>query len=372
MSKKLLFVDNSTRCFYIFRLPVAKAFIAQGYEVFVMSPAPYGEYAERIIEAGAVHIPYEISPKFSPYGDLKLLATYWKIYNQLKPNYVVHYTIKPNIYGSLAAKMIGIPSLSVVPGTGSVFQHNGIISRIVWLLYKWAFRYPQKIWVLNKIDYQSFLLKKIVNKKKLQILPGEGVDTNYFDYREYSRHHPFVFLYMGRMLREKGVEYIAKAASILHKKGIKDFEIRLLGLVDGLSKDVISEEEIRQWEAKGLVRFGGSTPDVRPAIDEADCILLPTFYGEGVPRSLMEACAMGRMVLATDNVGCTDVIQDGYNGMLCKPKDADDLAAKMEIILRMSEKEIRKMGENGRKKVLAEFDENTIVKRYLKEINNHA
>lgn len=369
MSKKILFVDNSTRCFCIFRLSVAKAFVTQGYEAYVMSPAPYEEYVERIQEVGITHIPYEMGVKFSALGDLKLLFLYWNVYKQLRPDYVVHYTIKPNIYGSLAAKVNKIPSLAVVPGTGSVFQNSGIISRIVWLLYKCAFKYPQKVWVLNEDDYRAFLLKKIVSKERLVILPGEGVDINIFSYKEYRRNNPFIFSYMGRMLREKGVELIAKAVKLLHQKGISNFEVRLLGLVDGLSKDVISEEEIRKWEKEGLVHFLGSVSDVRPNIEEADCILLPTFYGEGVPRSLMEACAMGRMVLATDNVGCRDVIQDGYNGVLCKPKDIEHLAFKMEMILNMPEWKIKDMGLNGRKKMIAEFAESKIVKRYLEEIS---
>lgn len=370
MYKKILFVDNSTRCFCIFRLPVAKAFIAYGYEVYVMSPEPYEYYVDRITEIGAIHIPYRIGSKFSLFGDFKLLISFWKKYLQLKPDFIVHYTIKPNIYGSIAAGVNNISSLSVVPGTGSVFQNRGLISRIVWLLYKQAFKYPRKVWVLNEDDRRSFIQKGIVKPERIEVLPGEGVDTGYFKAdAEYHKHAPFVFLYMGRMLREKGVEHIAEAVKMLHEKGIMNFEVWLLGLIDGLSKDVISEKEIHHWESEGLVHFLGSVADVRPDIEAVDCVLLPTFYGEGVPRSLMEACAMGRMVLATDNVGCRDIVQDGYNGVLCKPKDVNDLASKMEMVLSMSEEEIKKMGLNGRERVIAKFDERQIVERYLKEIS---
>nr|WP_308757876.1 glycosyltransferase family 4 protein [uncultured Bacteroides sp.] len=368
MSKKILFVDNSTRCFCIFRLPVAKAFIAHGYEVFVMSPEPYEYYVDRITETGAVHIPYRIGPKFSLFGDFKLLVGFLKKYHQLKPNFIVHYTIKPNIYGSIASGINSISSLSVVPGTGSVFKNRGTISQIVWRLYRFAFRFSRKVWVLNEDDRDAFLQKHIIEERKIEILPGEGVDIHFFNYADYKRHTPFVFLYMGRMLREKGLEYLVEAVKRLHEKGVGGFEVQLLGLVDGLSKDVISEEEIRKWEREGLVRYLGSSSDVRLNIEESDCMVLPTFYGEGVPRSLMEACAMGRMVLATDNVGCRDIVQDGYNGVLCKPKDVDDLAFKMEIVLSMSEKEIREMGLNGRERVIAKFDERQIVNRYLEEI----
>lgn len=369
MSKKILFVDNSTRCFCIFRLPIAKAFIACGYEVFVMSPEPYEYYVDRITETGAIHIPYKIGSKFSLIGDFKLLVGFWKKYHGLRPDFIVHYTIKPNIYGSIAAGITGIPSLSVVPGTGSVFKNQGAISQIVWKLYRFAFKFPRKVWVLNGDDREAFLQKHIVDAAKIEVLPGEGVNTHFFGYVNYKRHTPFIFLYMGRMLREKGVEHLAEAVKQLHKKGIYYFEVRLLGLVDGLSKDVISEKEIRKWEEEGLVRFLGSSPDVRPNIAEADCIILPTFYGEGVPRSLMEACSIGRMVLTTDNVGCRDIVQDGCNGVLCKPKNVEDLVSKMEMVLSMSEEDIKRMGMNGRKRVMAEFDERQITDRYLKEIS---
>lgn len=370
MNKSIFFVDNSTRCFYIFRLAVAKAFINMGYKVYVMSPPPYEYYSERIKETGAVHIPYKMNGKFSPLGDLKLLIKYWQLYKKYKPDFVIHYTIKPNIYGSIAAKINSISSVSVVPGTGFVFQKKGLVSRIVVGLYKLAFKYPRKVWVLNEDDYSAFLSRNIVEKERLDILPGEGVDTTYYkSVSIYKRHSPFVFLYMGRMLREKGVEYIAQASKILRKKGVNDFEIHLLGLVDGLSKDVISMEEIKGWEQEGLVRFLGSVPDVRKNIEDADCVLLPTFYGEGVPRSLMEACAMERAVLASDNVGCRDVVEDMYNGILCKSQDVDDLADKMEYMMSLPEEKLNVMGLNGRKKVKECFREEVIIQRYLEEFN---
>lgn len=367
--RKILFVDNSTRCFCIFRLSVAKAFIARGYKVYVMSPAPYDYYLDQIESIGAIHVPYVICPKFSPLGDLKLLYEFHRIYKELKPDYIIHYTIKPNIYGTLAAKFNAIPSLSVVPGTGSVFQKKGIVSKIVLWLYKLSFRFPKKVWVLNEDDYNAFLSNEIIEKERIEILPGEGIDTSYYRAAsKYKRHIPFVFLYMGRMLREKGVEYIAEASRILRAKGKFNFEIHLLGLIDGLSKDVISEEEIKKWEQDGLIKFLGSVPDVRKNIEDSDCILLPTFYGEGVPRSLMEACAMERAVLASNNVGCRDIVDNLYNGILCKSQDVSDLVNKMEYMMALSEEQLYIMGMNGREKVEIHFREEVIIQRYLKEI----
>lgn len=369
MRKKILFVDNSTRCFYIFRLPIAKAFQSLGYKVYVASPAPYDYYQDEIIKCGIHHVPYEIGAKFSIFEDIKLCVLYYRLYKKINPDFIVHYTIKPNIYGSIAARMLKIKSLAVVPGTGSVFQRGGVVSKIVELLYQFAFQFPQKVWVLNKDDLQAFLLRRIISPTRIEILPSEGVSSDYFNStREYKKNETFVFLYMGRMLREKGVEYLANASALLRKRGVASFEIHLLGLVDGLSKDVISETEIKNWESQNFIKYLGSVPDVRQNIEAADCVILPTFYGEGVPRSLMEASSMKRAILTTDNVGCRDIVEHGVNGILCKSQDIEDLAAKMLYMIELPESELKRMGENGRNFILTKFEESVIVDRYLNEV----
>jgi glycosyltransferase involved in cell wall biosynthesis len=367
--KTILFVDNSPRCFYIFRLPVAKAFIQRGYVVSVMTPSPNNYYVNEIEKMGIRHIPYKISSNFSVFSDLKLISTFYKIYKKLNPDLIVHYTIKPNIYGSIAAKINGIPSLSIVPGTGSVFRDKGFISLLVSLLYKIAFRFPQKIWVLNNDDLQSFKKRSIVSSNRIEILPGEGVNSDYFiTSREYVKNENFVFLYIGRMLREKGLEYLAQASAYLRNIGITSFEVHLLGLVDGLSKDIISQSEIKKWEKQGLVKYLGSVQDVRKNIESSDCVILPTFYGEGIPRSLMEASSMKRAILTTENVGCRDIVENGVNGILCKSQDVEDLALKMKYMMQLSSEELKSMGENGRQIILSKFEESVIVEKYLVEV----
>jgi len=366
---RILFVDNSTRCFYIFRLPVAKAFQALGYEVYVASPEPYEYYKNEIEKYKIHHIPYKIGAKFSILADLKLLVTLFRIYKEINPQFVFHYTIKPNIYGSIAAKLLKIKSLAIVPGTGSVFQKRGVVSKIVELLYHFAFQFPQKVWVLNNDDLKAFLQRRIISQNRIEILPGEGVNSDYFNTTsDYKKNEIFVFLYMGRMLREKGVEYLANASALLKSRGINSFEVHLLGLVDGLSNDVINETEIRDWESQSIVKYLGSVPDVRKNIEAADCIILPSFYGEGVPRSLMEASSMKRPILTTDNVGCRDIVENGINGILCKSQNVDDLAAKMLYMIELQESELKQMGENGRNIVMNKFEESIIVERYIKEV----
>ena len=370
--KKIFFVDNSIRCFCLFRLSAAKAFKQIGYEIWVLTPESESIYINLILNEGIKHLSYKMSSKFSPIQDIKLLLLFRNLYKRLKPDYIFHYTIKPNIYGTLAAKLCSIPSVAIVPGTGSVFQNKGIISYVVVLLCRFAFKFPDKIWVLNKDDYKAFLSNNIVRLDKIEILPSEGIDLNYYKSNEiYCKHKPFVFLYMGRMLKEKGLEYIIEAAKLLRSRGHFDFEIHLLGLTDGLSKDVIPIETIKIWEKEKYIKFLGSVLDVRNNIEQSDCVLLPTFYGEGAPRSLMEACAMERIVIATDNVGCRDIVDDGINGFFCKVKDKNDLADKMEYVLLMPETDVKKMGINGKLKMQQEFEETIIINKYLSHIQNN-
>lgn len=365
MALKILFVDNTARCFYIFRMPVAQAFKQAGYEVIVMTPSE-DEYSRNIEKEGIRHMIYPLKGKFSPIEDIKLLICLWRKYKKIRPDYIIHYTIKPNIYGSIAAGINKIPSLAVVPGTGSVFSEKGVVSFIVKMLYKVAFHFSSKIWVLNQEDRNTFIKKNIVEDNKIEVLPGEGVDLDYFaPKQDYVKKAPFVFLYMGRMLKEKGVIYLVEASSLLRKKSKMNFEIHLLGLVDGLSKDVISMEQIKEWERRGVVNYLGSLPDVRKEIENSDCIVLPSYYGEGVPRSLMEASALQRVIITTDNVGCKDVIEDGKTGFLCRPKSVEDLAKKMLYVMLLDENRLRELGVNGRNKVICEFDNKIIVEKYM-------
>lgn len=365
MPLKILFVDNTARCFYIFRMPVALAFKQAGHEVVVMTPSE-DDYSQKIEKEGIRHVIYPLKGKFSPIEDIKLLLFLRKRYKQLSPDYIIHYTIKPNIYGSIAAGINRIPSLAVVPGTGSVFSKRGIVASIVKMLYKVAFHFPNKVWVLNQEDRNAFIKRNIVGNNRIEVLPSEGVDLNYFSpQQDYVKKDPFVFLYMGRMLKEKGITYLAEASSILKKRSDVSFEIHLLGLVDGLAKDVISMDQIREWERQGLVNYLGSLPDVRKEIENSDCVVLPSYYGEGVPRSLMEASALQRVIITTDNVGCKDVVEDGKTGFLCQPKNAEDLAEKMLHVMSLDEKKLCELGLNGRNKIVHEYDDKIIIKRYI-------
>ncbi len=366
MNNKILFVDNSTRSFTLFRMPIALEFKRLGYEVYVLSPETEDGSSEIFNQAGLNYIKYKLGRRISLLNDLKLTYTFYKLYKRLNPAYVYHYTIKPNIFGSLAARFAKLSSFSIVPGTGELFKQKNLITKIAIFLYRLAFKYVDGVWVLNSDDYENFINNKVISPQKISILPGEGVNTNHFKPTiEYKKNSPVTFLYLGRMLKEKGVEIIYKASKLLKEEKELNFQVCLLGLCDGLAKNTFSKEEIMQWHNEGAIKYLGSCTDARKHIENSDCILLPSFYGEGVPRSLMEACAMEKVIITTDNVGCREVVEDGINGLVCKIKDEKDLADKMQTIILMSEDSLKQMGKNGRNKMIQEFDEKVIITHYI-------
>lgn len=370
MTNKILFVDNSANEFLNFRGFVAQMYIQEGHSVSLLCPPCFDLDVINEFKKNGINLYfYDLRSKKSPYEDMRLLIRLVKYYRSLKPDLIIHYTIKPNIYGSMAAKICNIPCISIIPGLGSVFKTCSFTRLFVTFLYRCSLKIPYKIWVLNHDDH-DFLIKKnlVSNKEKLEILPGEGIDTAFYNCSNpYKKHYPFVFLFIGRIILEKGVKVLVEAAKLLKKRGITGFQINLIGSIDGsLSSGSIKLSEIELWEKEKLIKYIGRVPNASDFIEESDCIVLPSFYGEGLPRSLMEACSMKRIIISTDNVGCRDVVDHGVNGFLVVPKDSKSLAETMIKVMTMSEKNIRNMGEAGRSKMLASYDKEIIIRHYKK------
>ena len=362
-------VANTAWSLYNFRLGLIKALQKAGWQVLAIAPAD--EYAD-ILAGYGCHFEHISLDNYgsSPVKDLKSLFEFIKIYRQYKIDFIFHYTIKPNIYGSLAAAYLNIPSIAVVTGLGQLFTHLSWKTYLARALYAIAFRKAHQVWFLNESDASIFSQLGIVSESKINYLPSEGVNTRHFQQYAYGllTNGSFKFLLAARLIAEKGVRDFVEAARLVRKKGYQA-EFQLLGFLEPDNPSGITHQEIRQWEAEGAIRYLGTTKDVRPYLEKADCLVLPTYYREGVPRILMEGASMQMPLIATDNVGCRQVIEDGVNGFLCRRKDPASLARCMENMMMLSFEERARFGLLGRRRVYTLYHENIIINKYLRALN---
>jgi len=346
-----------------FRSGLIKALVAHGYEVIAV--APFDEYATRLSTLGCRFIPLPMDNKgTNPGRDLLLLARFFNLMRSERPDVFLGYTVKPNIYGSLAANALRIPVINNVAGLGTVFIKGGWLNQLVRGLYRIALSRSSKVFFQNDEDRQLFVSGGLVSEPIAGRLPGSGIDLVKFLPASLPAGPYVRFLLIARMLWDKGVGEYVEAARLLKRRGIAA-ELCLLGFLDVQNPAAISRKQMDEWVAEGVVRYIGVSDNVRDEIAQADCVVLPSFYREGTPRTLLEAAAMARPIVTTDSVGCRDVVDDGVNGYLCKPKDASDLADKMERIVRMSPAEREVMGSLGRVKIEREFDEKIVIEKYL-------
>lgn len=366
----VVFSGNTSWSMYNFRLMVMKKFQELGHKVVVVTPVD--NFAEKLITENIEVVPILKMERSgtNPIRDYGLYREYVKVYKKIKPDFIFHYTIKPNIYGTLAAKKCKIPCISIATGLGNAFANtDSLIFYFAKQLYKFSSRFAKQVWFLNTTDQELFIQHKIIPKEKSFLLPGEGINLSLFSPSKSplkADHKEVRFLLIARMLYDKGVSIFAEASQILLSKGY-EFSALLLGQLDYDNPQKISIETIKEWEAKGLVKYLGSTSHVQSYIDAADCIVLPTYYKEGIPRVLLEASCMEKPIITTINPGCTDIVKDGVNGFLCNPKDAVSLADMMEKFIHTSEEERNLMGKNGRNIIEANFDEQHVIDIYLEQ-----
>lgn len=368
-NKKILLSANNAFVIYNFRYGLMKELEKKGYEIIAL--AGDDGISQNIKNEGWKYIELNIDRRGKNIiNDLKLCYSYYKIYKKEKPNYILQFTIKPNIYGTFAAKVLGIPVINNVTGLGDVFSKENLTSKIVKLLYKVAFKFPKKVFFQNDDDLKVFLTNNLIDKKICGRLPGSGVDIEKFkSLKKEISSEKFKFLFLGRISETKGVRLINEVARILKNK-YPNVEFQLLGKVYIEESSHISKDELKEWEKDSNIKYLGTSKDVRKEIKECDCILFPSYYREGVPRSLIEAAAMAKPIITTDNVGCRDIVKNEYNGFLAKPKDLDSLIEKIEKVLTMSKVELNQLGINGRLKVEKEFDEKIVIQKYIEAIEN--
>lgn len=363
----IFIVVNNSWYAYNFRLNLARSLKKEGYEVCFV--APYDKkYSELLKEEFKFYDIYVDSKGINPLLDLKTIYLFYKLFITHKPEIVLNFTIKPNIYSSIIARLLGIKAISNITGLGTVFIKQTIVTKIVKLLYKFALKNNYVTFFQNKDDKKLFLQNKLVLNKNIDVLPGSGVDLKKFKPIKKSKENKkFKFLLIARLLRDKGIIEYIDAIKVIKSK-YKNVEFHLLGAVGVSNNTAITHEELDFWVKNDLVVYLGMTDNVQEVISQADCVVLPS-YREGVPRSLLEASAMEKPIIATNVVGCKEVVKHGVNGFLCEVKNPYDLAKYMEIMINTSSERRLEMGKAGRVKMLNEFDEEIVISKYLQYIN---
>jgi glycosyltransferase involved in cell wall biosynthesis len=350
-----------------FREGLLRALVADGHEVVVV--APHDGYASRIAEFSCRYVPLPMDNKgANPLRDLLLLFQFYRLLRYEKPDVFLGYTVKPNVYGSLAAHVLGVPVINNIAGLGAVFIKQNWLTSVVQRLYRLALSRSRYVFFQNRDDCQLFIDSGLVRLEATALLPGSGIDLQKFCFSPVTEEpHKFRFLLIARMLWDKGVGEFVEAAKMVRERW-PNIECCLLGFLDVQNPAAISRSQMNEWVAEGSVLYLGVSDDVRSEIRNADCMVLPS-YREGTPRSLLEGAAIGRPIITTDAVGCREVVDDGKNGFLCKVRDAHDLAEKMEQMLLLNEESRYAMSMYGRQKMEREFDEKIVINSYLKAID---
>lgn len=368
-SSRVLLSVNTAWNAWNFRMGLIEAIMKRGHQVVVA--APIDRYAERLAQSGCGFIDFPMDSNGThPGRDLQLLLRYLMLFRTQGPVAYLGYTIKPNIYGSIAARLAGIPVINNIGGLGASFIDHSMVTRVARLLYKIALRRSTRVFFQNADDQQLFIDAGLTDAALTDLLPGSGIRPGDYNSTPLATREPsnFRFLLVGRMLINKGVvEYVDAARTIRQK--IPGARFQLLGPVNEANPNGVSSAAIAAWEAEGVIEYLGAADDVRPYIDSADCVVLPS-YREGVPRTLLEAAAMARPIIATRVPGCTDVVEEGVNGLLCQARDPVDLTEKMMAMIALPLAERARMGWAGRRKVEREFDEALVINKYLNVIGD--
>ena len=358
--KTVLILVNKQTTIVNFRLEVVAALVKAGYRVVVS--VPDGDRLDEITSTGAEVI---ITPMekdgTDPIKDFILTVKYIRMIKKTKADVVLTYTIKPNVYGGMAAALCNVPYVANITGLGTALEGKGLLHELAVILYRIGFCRISKVFFQNQENREFFEHHKIAVKKH-DSLPGSGVNLEKFHVLEYPSDKTVEFAFISRIRKEKGIEQYVDAARVIQGK-YPNTKFHVCGFGDDYY-----EARMKQLNDEGVVIYHGLLNDVRVMLKDVHCIIHPTFYPEGMSNVLLESAASGRAIISTDRAGCREAIDNGINGYIVKEQDSNDLIDKVETFLNLSYEEKKNMGLEGRKKVEREFDRNIVVNRYLQTV----
>ena len=326
---------------------------------------PFGQYMELIKNDKYEFFDIPINRHgLNPFEDFKLIIKYKKLIKEFKPDAMLLYTIKPNLYGSIAAKGYNIPCLCNITGLGSALENKGLLQKFLILMYRYAMKGEHTIFFQNSHGKDFFIEHNIGKESQYYLLPGSGVNLERFKLLPYPEKQPVKFFFIARVIKEKGIDeflYVAKR----FKEESKDAEFHVCGACEEAYEDIL-----KQAETNGMIKYHGLVKDMRAMYQQSSCVVLPSYYPEGQSNVLLEGAASGRPLITTNHPGCREAVDNEITGFLVKKQDAQDLYAKACSVFYMGEEERRLMGIQGRKKIEREFDRNIVINAYNQRLKS--
>ena len=352
---KILMITNHSYMLYRFRLELIQALMKQHEVVLSM---PFVGHEDDFQALGLRCIETDVDRRgINPATDLKLLCTYRKLLKQERPDLVITYSIKPNIYGGLACRMAGIPYCANVQGLGTAFQRKGL-AQFVTVLYRLALGKAKTVFFENEANAAEFCRRGILAPEKETVLPGAGINLERFPYVAYPENEAVHFLYLSRIMKEKGMDELFAAMRRLRETHGDGVVLDIVGFYD----DAYYEAQVEQLVAEGIAVYHGFQSDPLPYYAAADCVVLPSYH-EGMSNVLLEAAATGRPVITSDIPGCREAVDEGTTGFLCKVRDTDSLYTQMARMAAVSVSDRRAMGQAAHEKMVQEFDKHRVVEK---------
>ena len=359
---KVLFLVNHDVVIYNFRLELVERLLAEGHQVVISSP--YGERIDDLVALGCEFRPITLSRHgMNPVQEMKLLWDYLKLIKKEKPDVVFTYTIKPNIYGGIACALRKVPYVVNITGLGTAVENSGLVQKITVMLYRLALARVQRVFFQNEENRQFFVDRKLAMGKH-GMLPGSGVNLQRFSPLEYPGEETTEFVFISRIMKEKGADQYLEAAEYIREK-YPNTRFHICGFCEQAY-----EQKLKDLHDKGIIIYHGMVRDVKQVIAKTHCTIHPTYYPEGLSNVLLESAACARALITTNRSGCREVIDNGTNGFVVEQKNAQDLIDKIEVFLALPWEQKKAMGIAGRAKVEREFDRQIVVEKYLQEMKN--
>lgn len=350
---------------FCFRKEIIDNLADNGYKVLVS--CPYGERIKKIRRNNVIYKNINIDRRgTNPVNDLKLYFSYLKLFKKYKPIAVLAFTIKPNIYGGMAARSLRIPYVNNITGLGSGFENGGIVKKIILLMYRIVLNSSSYIFFQNETNREKILTTGILHHERNEVIPGSGVNIDRFYFSEYPSEEKIVFNYIGRVMKDKNIDDYLFAAKKMQKK-YDNLEFNVIGFIE--ESEAHYKKELDELEQQGIIIYRGSQQDVRPFIEKSHAIIHPSTYGEGLSNVLLESAAMGRALLTTTIPGCKEVVEDGVNGFMFEPNNRKQMIQVIERFVNLSHEQKVNMGKASRQIVEKRFNREIVVSKYRKLIS---